>query len=85
MAAGTVDDGAGGEDFDTVIAQQVDDFAGAAAGGDHVFNNHGGLAGVDFEAAAERHLTGGVALRELETCPQGAGDFVADDQAANRR
>src|SRR5687767_8330157 len=82
VAAGAVDDGAGGEDVDAVITQQIDDFASATAGSDDVFDDYRCLASGDLKASAEGHFSGRVALSELKPGPERAGDFVADDQTA---
>src|SRR4029077_2441764 len=43
------------------------------------------LAGLEFEAAAQGHLAGAVAFDEERAHAEGARDFVADDDAAERR
>lgn len=80
-AAAAVDDGACGEDAGSGGEGDFDDFAGAAAGGDDVFDDDDGFAGGEVEAAAEAHFAGDVALGEDEACAEGAGGFVADDEA----
>jgi hypothetical protein len=56
----------------------------AASGGDDVFYYYGGFTGMDCEASAQYHFGGGgVAFGEEKTGSESAGDFVADNQAAN--
>jgi hypothetical protein len=81
-AAATVDDGAGGEDACSGGLGDFDDFAGAAAGGDDIFDDDDGFAGLKVEAAAEAHFADHVAFGEEEAGAEGAGGFVADDEAA---
>ena len=50
----------------------VDYLSGAASSGDHVFDYDCFLAGSDREAAPQRHLPIGIALREKKTHAQSA-------------
>lgn len=84
LAAAAVDDGSGREHLAAGLGEQIDHFASAAAGGDDILYDDGGLAGFDGETAAERHpAAGAVALGEQEWHPEGTGYFVADDQSAH--
>lgn len=82
-ASAAVDDGAGSFDGYGGGLKGFDYVAGAASGGDDVFNHDGGFAGADGEPSAEDHFAGRwIAFGEQESCAQGAGDFVADDEAS---
>ncbi len=83
-ATAAVDDGTGGDGDGAEGIHDVDDFAGAAAGGDDVLNNDGAFAGFEGEAAAEGHFAVGIAFGEDVADAEGAGDFVADDEATER-
>ena len=62
----------------------ADGFARGAAGGPHIFDDQNAFAGLQFEAAAQSHLTGAIAFDEERADAESAGDFVADNQAAER-
>jgi len=85
LTAAAIDDGTGGEHFNTEILEHPDHFACAASGGDYVFDHHGSLAWRDFEAAAERHFIRSVALSEKRADVEGARYFVPDDDASHGR
>ena len=84
-SAAAVDDGAGGCDIGVHGSQDFDYFTGAASGGDHVFDDHGRLAGFDGEAAAKDHFAVWVAFCEEESDAESTGDFMADDQTSQSR
>jgi len=81
-ASAAIDDGTGGDGDGSGGAHDFDDFHGAAAGGDDVFDDDYAFAGSESEAAAEGHFAIGVAFGEEEADAEGTGDFVADDEAA---
>src|SRR5439155_4680095 len=78
-----VDDGAGGQDTRTLLAQALNDFARATAGGDDVFDDHGSFARRNLKSPAQLHLTRRIPLGENESCSQSACYLVADDEAAD--
>ena len=82
-ACAAIDDGGGGEDFGASGFEKLDNFAGAAASGDYVFDDQHFLAGVDGEAAAKSHVAFAVTLGKYEAHTEGAGNLVADDQTAH--
>src|SRR5258708_26191601 len=55
--AAAVDDGTGSQHARAAFAQGLDDFTRAAAGGDDVFDNHGGFARGNLKSPAQRHLS----------------------------
>ena len=56
-----------------------------APGGDNVFHDHCGFAGLHRESAAQHHIAGfRIAFREQERSVEGACHFVADNQPAQR-
>ena len=83
-ATAAVDYRTGSEYLYTVGLQCFNDVAGAASGGHDILNHDGGFAWTDGEASAEDHFAGGrIAFGEQESCAEGSGDFMADDQAAD--
>jgi hypothetical protein len=82
--AATVDDRTGASHFGTCRACEVDHFARASAGSDHVLYDDDALSRFERKSTAHRHLAG-VALGEDESCAQRARDFVTDDQTADCR
>ena len=66
-------------------AQHLDDFAGGAARGHHVFHHHHGFVGSNREASPERHPSIGIAFREDSSGAQCAGYFMTDNQPADGR
>src|SRR5271163_1319952 len=81
-SAAAVDDGAGGYRQAAFLFDYADGFAGGAACGPDVFDDEDAFTGLQLEAAAQRHLAGAVAFDEERANAEGAGDFVADNQAA---
>jgi hypothetical protein len=85
-AAAAINDGTGGENLCAGALEQFDYVVGAAAGGDDVFYDDGGIAGLYGEAAAEGHLAGfGIAFGKKVRRAEGAGHFMADDETAEGR
>src|SRR5271155_1045251 len=80
-SAAAVNDGAGGYGQAAFLFDYADGFARGAAGGPDVFDDEDAFAGLQLEAAAQRHLAGAIALDEKRANAEGAGDFVADNQA----
>jgi len=69
----------------TRFLQHFDHLASAATSGNHIFNHHGTLAGLNGESAAQRHFPA-IPLGEKEArSSHGPGDLVADDQTTHRR
>ncbi len=83
-SAAAVDDGAGGNGQAAFLFYYADGFARGAAGGPDVFDDQNAFAGLQLEAAAQRHLAGAVAFDENRADTESARHFVADNQAAER-
>ena len=79
-----VNDGAGGYCEAAFLFYYADGFARGAAGSPDVFDYQDTFAGLQLEAAAQSHLAGAIAFDEKGADAEGAGYFVADDQAAER-
>ena len=85
LARAAVNDGSGGHNLNTGITQQLVYFARTAARCDDVFDHDSRFARLHLEATAQRHLSVGISFREDATRLQRAGDFMPDDQTADRR
>ena len=75
---------AGGDGEPAFLFDDADGFARGAAGGPDIFDDQNAFAGLQFEAAAQSHLAGAIAFDEERADAESAGDFVADNQAAER-
>src|ERR1700730_4777520 len=80
-AAAAVDQGARGNHETIFLLDSPDGLAGRAAGGPNVFDDQDALVRIQLEPAAQSHLSGPIVFDEKRTNAQGAGDFVADDDA----
>ena len=80
-----IDYGARGYGQAAGLFDYADGFARGAARGPDVFDDEDTLTRNNFKAAAKGHLAGAIAFDEDGADAEGAGDFVADDYAAQRR
>src|SRR5579863_2745730 len=63
-ASAAVNDGSGGDGEAAFLFDDADGFARGAASGPDVVANQNAFAGLQFESAAQRHLSGAVAFDE---------------------
>ncbi len=85
LASAAIDDGGRRHHVGSGLLQHANYIAGAAAGGDYVFYDHDRLIRQDLEAAAQEHGVGrAIAFGEEGARSECAGDFMADDNSANR-
>src|SRR5580658_494342 len=83
-SAAAVNDGSGRDGQGAFLFYDADGFARGAAGGPHVFDHQNAFAGLQLEATAQSHLAGAITFNEKRADAESAGDFVADNQAAER-
>ena len=84
-AAAAVNDGTGGHRQAAFLFNDADGFPRGAAGCPNVFDHQNSFAGLQLEPAAQRHLAGAIAFDEERADTESASNFVADNQAAERR
>lgn len=82
-AAAAVDEGTGADGESAELSDDVHDFAGGAAGSDDVFDDEAAFSGLNGETAAKLH-DGILPFGEEGADAEGAGDFMRDDDAAER-
>jgi|SRR5271156_6170414 hypothetical protein len=81
-SAAAVNDGASGYGEAAFLFYDADGFARGAARGPDIFDHQDAFAGLQLEAATQRHLAGAIAFDENRADGERASYFVADDQAA---
>jgi hypothetical protein len=83
-SAAAINDGAGGYGEGAFLFHDADGFTRRATGGPDIFDYQDAFAGLQFKAATQSHLSGAIAFDEKRADTEGARDFMADNNAAER-